>query len=107
MESRKIIAVLLDIGGPLVDESPNELHSYEVIGNVLSREIGRKVTDEEIDHARDFAIGSWAPSLTSSILWQFLKPDKERWRKIREEVLEEVYTWREEIQLTEGVEEIL
>jgi len=107
MERRKIIAVLFDIGGPLVDESPDELHGYEVIGSVLSRELGCKISDEEIDRARDFAIRSWAPSLTSSILWQFLKPDREKWRVIREEVLREVYTWREDIRLTEGVAEIL
>jgi len=100
-------AVLFDVGGTLVDETGDYVFSLQVVKDVLTRELGREVSEEEIESARDRAISAWAPSFTKAVLWHFLSPDIERTKAVYEEVVSRIFAHREEVTLMDGVIEIV
>ena len=102
-----IRALLIDVGGPLVDESADFDHTIRMLRRILSDQLGRKVTESEIIRARDQAILAWAPSFTKAVLWKFLQPDKALTNDAYMKAVKEIYKYKEDLILMPGVTEIL
>jgi HAD superfamily hydrolase (TIGR01549 family) len=100
-------AILLDVGGPMVDEREDNVHTVRVVCGILTEHLGREVREDEIEKARDAAIASWAPSFTKAVLWEFLKPDRERTLAAYDEALSRIFSYREELRLMDGVAELV
>jgi putative hydrolase of the HAD superfamily len=107
LSSEPLRAILFDVGGPLVDERPDYQHDFEIIRSLLSEKIGREIPADEIGHALDKAIASWAPSYFKSIIWQYLKPDRELVNEVRNESLKRFVERRRKLVLMDGVEELI
>jgi putative hydrolase of the HAD superfamily len=100
-------ALLIDVGGPLIDESVDYDHTLQLIRRALASELGRDVGESEIESARDEAIHAWAPSFTKAVLWHFLQPNKELTQAIYLQAVDQICRYPEEIVLTDGVTEVL
>ena len=107
LSDEPIRAILFDVGGPLVDESPDSMHDREIVRSLLSEHTGREITAEELHIAREKAIASWAPSFTRSVIWQSLKPDRKLTMKVYSEALKRFVARREKLVLMDGVEELI
>jgi HAD superfamily hydrolase (TIGR01549 family) len=102
-----IRAILFDIGGPIIDESPDFVRQFEGVKDLIAKELGREISDEEFDEAKNRAIMSWAPSIVRSIFWQFLKPDSEKTNALHRKAIDEVYNLRQDVILMEGVDTVI
>ncbi len=100
-------AILLDVGGPIIDERPDYINGQEIVRNLLREKLNREITDAEINNAREQAIMSWSPSFTKAIIWHFLKPDRERTSILYNEAIRRIFTHREDVTLVDGIEEII
>ncbi len=100
-------AILFDVGGPIVDERPEFVYDVEIVRSLLQEELGRDVGEKEVEEARDRAIGSWSPSFTKSVLWRFLKPDRERTLKVYGKALKLIYSHFEEAALMDGIDRVI
>ncbi|MBD3216674.1 MAG: HAD-IA family hydrolase [candidate division Zixibacteria bacterium] len=78
-----IKAILIDVGGPLVDDSGIDIYWNDYLIKTLPDLIGREVTVDEIEEANRKSIESYAPSLYSATIWQFVRPDVEKFNKLR------------------------
>jgi len=107
LTSEPLRAILLDVGGPLVDENSDSMHDREIVRSLLSEHAGREITAEELRIAREKAIASWAPSFTKSVIWQYLKPDRKLTMEVYREALKRIFTHRETVTLMDGVEELI
>jgi len=96
-------AVLFDVGGPIIDERPDYLHSSEVVRDLLETELGRSIPESEIEEARKSAVASWSPSFTKAIIWHFMQPDTLRTLELYHEGIERIFTHRETISLMDGI----
>ncbi len=100
-------AILFDVGGPIVDERPDYLNSSVVVRQLIQEELGRDVSEQEIEEARQQAIVSWSPSFTKSVLWYFLKPNVVKTQELYDEAIKQIFTHRDDVTLMEGIEEII
>jgi len=100
-------AVLFDVGGPIIDERPDYLHSSEVVQSILEKELGRNIPESEIEEARKLAVSSWSPSFTKAILWHFLKPDTLKTLALYSLAIEGIFADRDEITLMDGISELI
>jgi putative hydrolase of the HAD superfamily len=105
--SQPILAVLFDVGGPIVDDSGDMDFVRDTTISLLSDELGRKISDGEFDEARERAIKSYSPSFSKSVIWQYLQPDRDRAGKVGVELVKRIFTRHEEVTLTDGVEEVI
>ena len=83
MSNEKIKAILIDVGGPLVDDSGIDVYWNDYLIKTLPDLIGRKVSITEIEEANRISIESYAPSLYSATIWHFVKPEMEKFKKLR------------------------
>ncbi|NIP44385.1 MAG: HAD family hydrolase [candidate division Zixibacteria bacterium] len=83
MSNEKIKAILIDVGGPLVDDSGIDVYWNDYLVKTLPDLIGRKVPISEIEEANRRSIESYAPSLYSATIWHFVQPDVEKFKKLR------------------------
>ncbi|HDS00960.1 MAG TPA: HAD family hydrolase [candidate division Zixibacteria bacterium] len=83
MSNEKIKAILIDVGGPLVDDSGLDIYWNDYLVKTLPDLIGRKVSISEIEEANRRSIESYAPSLYSATIWHFVQPDVEKFKKLR------------------------
>lgn len=105
--SNPVQAILFDVGGPLVDETPDYEYMFGSVQRVLSAELGREVQISEIRDIQEKLIRQWTPSVTKALFWQFLKPDLKKALGAYEKVVADVYTYRDDLTLQSGVSEIL
>jgi HAD superfamily hydrolase (TIGR01549 family) len=85
MANTRIKAILIDVGGPLVDDTGMDTWWNNFMLEALPKLIGRKVTEEEIKEAQKKVIDSYAPSLYSGLIWYFVQPDVEKFQLLRAE----------------------
>lgn len=78
-----IRAILLDVGGPLVDDSGIDPVWNTKLLEILPEYIGREVTPAELEQVYIDIIISYAPSVYSGAIWHFVQPDVKAFRKIR------------------------
>jgi len=83
MSKTRIKAVLLDVGGPLVDDSGIDPVWNSRLLEMLPEYIGRKVTPEELEQVYIKVIKGYTPSVYSGAIWHFVRPDVQAFRKIR------------------------
>ena len=100
-------AILLDVGGPIIDERPDYAFEIEGVRQILAEELGRQVELSEVIEALQRGIVSWSPSIAKSALWHFLKPDVERTKAAYREAVARFFGRKEDVVLMEGVREIV
>ncbi|MGY4707398.1 HAD family hydrolase [Candidatus Bipolaricaulota sp. J31] len=103
-----IRAVLLDVGGPILDEEP-EYRAWERFLSSLLREHGIEVTAEDVhgvvlDYTRRMDSNPWL-----AVLWYYLGPDVRRFRAAEERFREFKREWlaRREFRVQRGVREAI
>lgn len=85
-------AILIDVGGPLVDEDEFYRRADQLILESLARE-GRAVTEEGYNRVlRDYTARCY-PVPRGAALWHFLQPDLEAFKRVREALHELVGEW--------------
>jgi HAD superfamily hydrolase (TIGR01549 family) len=97
----------MDVGGPIVDETAYYVRDMRAIREVLAEELGKEVSEQEIQRIRDAAIAAWAPSFTKAILWLYLQPDIDRTQAAYREVVRRIFGGDDDLVLTEGVKDII
>ncbi len=107
MSDAPLRAVLFDVGGPIVDERADYDRIVDVTAELLTRELGTKVTSEDVLRERDKAIRAWTSSGNRAAIWHYLQPDKERYMRVYREVLQRVFGEIEDLTLMPGVEELI
>jgi len=100
-------AILLDIGGPIVDERPDYLHSMEIVIDLLRSEAGIDVTREDIESIMDTAIRAYTPSVTKAVIWHFIQPDINRAKEVYREAIRRIFTRRSDVVLMEGIDDVI
>lgn len=85
MPNNRIKAILIDVGGPLVDDSGMDAWWNDYLLGALPNVIGRRVTEEEIEEANRKVIDAYTPSLYSGVIWHFVQPDIDKFRLLRGE----------------------
>lgn len=88
-------AILIDVGGPLVDERG----FYELADRLvleLLAETGREVPQEEYQAAVRGFLARLFPNPRRAALWHFLKPDLEGFRRLLEELRRRAQGWKAE-----------
>ncbi|MCX6646590.1 MAG: HAD family hydrolase [bacterium] len=102
-----IKAILFDVGGPIIDETPGNIFIHESTRALISEKLGREISAAEFDEALHRAIISWAPSLMRSVIWQFLKPDRDLTNFLHRKIADEVYSQHVNITLMDGIGEVV
>lgn len=77
-----ITTVVLDVGGPILDEEEDFRAADAVLIDLLRTE-GVDVTPEAFTEARAAAIASFSPSYNSATIWRLVAPDMGRFRRVR------------------------
>jgi len=86
-------AILIDVGGPLVDEDEFYQRTDELILELLARE-GKAVAEEEYHRIlRDYTARCY-PAPRGAALWHLLRPDLKLFQKGREMIVKEIERWR-------------
>jgi putative hydrolase of the HAD superfamily len=85
MSETFIKAVYFDVGGPLVDDTAIDDYWIEYLQTSLPDYIRRPVRREEIDDVYQKVIFSYAPKTYSAMIWHFVRPDRDLYRKILKE----------------------
>jgi len=83
MTDKGIKAVLIDVGGPLVDDSGIDQVWNNTFLKVLPEYIGREVSPEELAEVYKKVITAYAPSIFSAAIWHFVRPDVRAFRELR------------------------
>jgi HAD superfamily hydrolase (TIGR01549 family) len=104
---KELKAILIDVGGPIIDEASDYEYTLTAIKKILDDLTGKKIPVGEIVEVREKMINSWAPSLTKAIFWQYLKPDFEKYAEAYAIAVEAVYNHHDEVVLVDGVNEII
>jgi len=76
-------AILIDVGGPLVDEDDFYRMSDRLAVELL-RERGYEVSEEEYQKVLQQAIKRCFPNPRTAALWHFIQPDVARFSKLRQ-----------------------
>lgn len=100
-------AILIDVGGPLVDESVDYDRMLEIITEILTRIHGRAVSKEDVNSEIGRAIDAWTPSATRSVLWQQVQQDNDRFNAAYAELVRRFFDENYRVTLMPGVEELL
>ena len=74
-------AVLLDVGGPILDEDEAVSKSDHELWKLLKVR-GIRVSIEKIEAARTKAVESYAPSYLRATIWYLVKPDLELYEEL-------------------------
>ncbi len=77
-----VSTVLLDAGGVIVDESPQEARHAEIVSRLLSDCVpgySQRTYWQDMEEA----VASYCPSVYQFILWKHLKPDREVFERLR------------------------
>jgi len=86
-------AILIDVGGPLVDEDEFYQRTDELILELLARE-GKAVTEEEYRRIlRDYTARCYSAP-RGAALWHLLRPDLKLFQKGREMIVKEIERWQ-------------
>jgi putative hydrolase of the HAD superfamily len=101
-----IRSILLDVGGPVLDEVADFQRVDEVLLDLLRRE-GLTITDEAFTRARDSAITSYSPSYNSATIWRFVEPDLTLFRSVRRELNVHLREMRRTPLLQHGVVDVI
>jgi len=80
-----IDTILFDIGWPIIDESESHRAWNEYLRQRIGETKGRKVSDAEIKSFEMEAVGCYAPSMFSYVIWRLTGPEKELFYKLRAE----------------------
>lgn len=86
MSDRRIKAVLLDVGQPLVEDSALEEYWNPWLADYLSKHFNRTITVEKVREKQAEGIECYAPSIYSFVIWQYVKPDKKLYKSLRHEL---------------------
>ncbi|MFQ6090925.1 MAG: HAD family hydrolase, partial [Candidatus Bipolaricaulia bacterium] len=96
-------AILIDVGGPLVDESS----FYEITDRLvleLLAQSGRKVAEEEYEEVVRRFTSQLFPQPRMAALWHFIQPDLEEFRKLCEALSRRRgYRPKEQVEASEAV----
>ena len=101
-----IRGILLDVGGPVLDETGDFARTDTVLSELLHAE-GVAVTPESFAEARRHAIASFAPSYNSATIWWFVKPDVARFRRVRRRLTAALRAMRRAPTLQTGIAEVI
>jgi HAD superfamily hydrolase (TIGR01509 family) len=88
-----IRAILIDVGGPILDEEADFIEADRILASLIQRE-GIDVGDDAFQAARRHAIDTYSPSYNSATIWQFVAPDMDRFRRIRADLTTELRRMR-------------
>ncbi len=83
MRTKPIKAVLLDVGQPLVEDSALDKYWNRWLAGYLSERLGKAITLEDILKKQEEAIKCYAPSIFSYVIWQYVRPDRDLFSRIR------------------------
>jgi len=84
MSSNPVKAILIDVGGPLVDDSALDEYWDQWMADYLTDYLKREVTLQEVLDVQEEAIRCYSPSTFSYVIWHFVKPDMEHFRMMRD-----------------------
>ncbi len=85
-------AILIDVGGPLVDEDEFYHRTDELILELLARE-GKAVAKEEYDRILQGYIARCYPAPWGAAVWHLLQPDLAAFGRVREALREMTREW--------------
>ncbi len=105
MATKIIKAILLDVGGPIVDDSALDDYWNDYLLKNLPEAIGREITLQEIEETNRSMVECFCPSVYSGTLWHYLRPDKKLFKKFRAEF--DKLDFPQFYKIHPGVEEIL
>lgn len=88
-------AILLDVGGPLVDERSFYELADRLVLELLAQS-GRQIAQEEYQKVVRHFTARLYPSPRQAALWHFLKPDLEGFRLLLEELRSRAQEWKAE-----------
>ena len=80
----KIVNVLLDAGGVILDESEHEIVNAEIITSLLQR-YKPAYTIQDYSDDVEFAVKMYCTHIYRSVIWKNIKPKLEEYNKIRDE----------------------
>jgi HAD superfamily hydrolase (TIGR01549 family) len=83
---KNITTILFDMGGPLVNDDFAILQWHHRLLQLIGEKSDLKRTMDDINAALQRAIECYTPSFISYIIWELIKPDRELYRQLREEV---------------------
>jgi len=86
-------AILIDVGGPLVDEDEFYRRTDRLILDLLVR-WGRPVSQDEYQHVLKDYTARCYPAPRGAALWHFLRPDLQLFKRGREAIVKEIEGWR-------------
>ncbi len=100
-------AILIDVGGPLVDETANYDRGLGIMAEVLTEFLGREISKQDVIDEMGRAIDAWTPTATRSVLWKYVGADIESFRTVYARLVKRYFDDSYEITLMPGVEELL
>jgi len=103
LSDKPLKAILFDVGGPIVDESVDYDRLLGIIADNVSAAVGRKIELADLIEPMNFAVHSYSPSFTRSVIWYFLRPDVEKAKVVHKKVMVEFFTADAPVKLMDGV----
>ena len=82
--------VFFDVGGPLLEDTVGDEFIEDTIKELVRQE-GIPVTDDDFQRVRQEVIDSYIPSISKGVLWRFLAPDVDTYRRLRRETLDRFF----------------
>jgi putative hydrolase of the HAD superfamily len=86
-------AILIDVGGPLVDEEDFYKTTDRLVLDLLTQS-GRKIAKEEYEEVLRRFTSHCFPNPRRAALWHFIKPDLGKFRQLQEALDRERRGWR-------------